>query len=112
MTVVGFVLWCTGLRRIGAERATFFSGLIPVAVACTAPLAGAGTFGAPQAVGGVLVGAGWRWGPGSSAGGAGQRQVSRMTRATRAGSSFIGTWPQPGSRTSRAPGMACLARIP
>jgi hypothetical protein len=41
-----------------------------------------------------------------------QRLPSRMTRATIAGSSFIGTCPQPGSRTSRALGMICLARTP
>ncbi|CAM5448618.1 hypothetical protein SANTM175S_08393 [Streptomyces antimycoticus] len=41
-----------------------------------------------------------------------QRLPSRMTRATSAGSSFMGTWPQPGSRTSRAPGMTRLARTP
>ncbi|WP_030777127.1 DMT family transporter [Streptomyces sp. NRRL S-920] len=58
VTVVGFVLWYTGLQRIGAERATIFSGLIPVAAACTAPLVGTGTYGAAQAVGSALVGLG------------------------------------------------------
>ncbi|SHI45207.1 Permease of the drug/metabolite transporter (DMT) superfamily [Streptomyces sp. 3214.6] len=37
VTVVGFVCWYMGVQRIGAERATLFSGLIPVAAACTAP---------------------------------------------------------------------------
>ncbi len=55
-------------------------------------------------------GAGDRW-SGPEAGG-GQRLPSRITRATSAGSSFIGTWPQPGSRTRRARGMICLARTP
>ncbi|AZM51446.1 EamA family transporter [Streptomyces sp. WAC 01529] len=58
VTVVGFVLWYTGLQYIGAERATLFSGLIPVAAAGTAPLVGTGTYGAAQAVGSALVGAG------------------------------------------------------
>ncbi|MFE2694113.1 DMT family transporter, partial [Streptomyces mirabilis] len=40
VTVVGFVCWYMGMQRIGAERATLFSGLIPVAAACTAPLVG------------------------------------------------------------------------
>ncbi|MFD8652639.1 DMT family transporter, partial [Streptomyces mirabilis] len=31
VTVVGFVCWYMGMQRIGAERATLFSGLIPVA---------------------------------------------------------------------------------
>ncbi|MBW5420466.1 EamA family transporter [Streptomyces sp. BG9H] len=58
VTVVGFVLWYTGLQYIGAERATLFSGLIPVAAAGTAPLVGTGTYGAAQAIGSALVGAG------------------------------------------------------
>ncbi len=41
-----------------------------------------------------------------------QRLPSRITRATSAGSSFIGQWPQPGRRTRRARGMICLARTP
>lgn len=58
VTVVGFVCWYMGMQRIGAERATLFSGLIPVAAACTAPLVGTGSYGVPQAVGSALVGAG------------------------------------------------------
>jgi drug/metabolite transporter (DMT)-like permease len=58
VTVVGFVCWYMGMQRIGAERATLFSGLIPVAAACTAPLAGTGSYGAAQAAGSALVGAG------------------------------------------------------
>ncbi|MFJ2770447.1 DMT family transporter [Streptomyces sp. NPDC087300] len=64
VTVIGFVLWYTGLQRIGAERATLFSGLIPVAAACTAPLVGTGSYGAPQAFGSALVGAGVALGSG------------------------------------------------
>ncbi|MFE2415411.1 DMT family transporter, partial [Streptomyces hokutonensis] len=37
VTVVGFVCWYMGLQRIGAERATLFSGLIPVAAAAPPP---------------------------------------------------------------------------
>ena len=66
VTVVGFVCWYIGLRRIGAERATLFSGLIPVAAACTAPLVGTGSYGAVQAAGSVLVGAGVALGSGGS----------------------------------------------
>ncbi|MFJ8636573.1 DMT family transporter [Streptomyces sp. NPDC093568] len=58
VTVVGFVCWYMGMQRLGAERATLFSGLIPVAAACTAPLVAAGSYGVPQAVGSALVGAG------------------------------------------------------
>lgn len=58
VTVVGFVCWYMAVQRIGTERATLFSGLIPVAAACTAPLVGTGAYGFAQAVGSVLVGAG------------------------------------------------------
>ncbi|MGV9316288.1 DMT family transporter [Streptomyces sp. NPDC003691] len=58
VTVVGFVAWYMGVQRIGTERATLFTGMIPVSAALTAPLVGAGGFGAAQAAGGVLVGAG------------------------------------------------------
>jgi drug/metabolite transporter (DMT)-like permease len=64
VTVIGFVCWYIGMQRIGAERATLFSGLIPVAAACTAPLVGTGTYGAAQAVGSALVGAGVALGSG------------------------------------------------
>ncbi|WP_431040706.1 EamA family transporter [Streptomyces sp. P1-3] len=58
VTVVGFVLWYMGVQRLGAERATLFSGVIPVAAALTAPLVGTGGYGLPQAVGSLLVAAG------------------------------------------------------
>lgn len=66
VTVVGFVCWYMGVQRIGAERATLFSGLIPVAAACTAPIVGAGSYGAVQALGSALVGAGVALGAGAS----------------------------------------------
>jgi drug/metabolite transporter (DMT)-like permease len=65
VTVVGFVCWYMGMQRIGAERATLFSGLIPVAAAATAPLVGTGSYGAAQAVGSALVGAGVALGAGA-----------------------------------------------
>jgi drug/metabolite transporter (DMT)-like permease len=65
VTVVGFVCWYMGMQRIGAERATLFSGLIPVAAACTAPAVGTGSYGAAQAVGSALVGAGVAVGSGA-----------------------------------------------
>lgn len=65
VTVVGFVCWYMGMQRIGAERATLFSGLIPVAAACTAPFVGTGSYGPAQAVGSALVGAGVALGSGA-----------------------------------------------
>ncbi|MFD6419416.1 DMT family transporter [Streptomyces sp. NPDC060194] len=63
-TVVGFVCWYEGIRRIGPERATLFSGLIPVAAAATAPLVGTGSYGVAQAAGSLLVGSGVALGSG------------------------------------------------
>ncbi|MDJ0344046.1 DMT family transporter [Streptomyces sp. H10-C2] len=57
-TVIGFVCWYAGMQRIGAERATLFSGLIPVSAALTAPLVGVGTFGPGRLGGSLLVAAG------------------------------------------------------
>ncbi|MCX4662438.1 DMT family transporter [Streptomyces uncialis] len=68
VTVVGFICWYLGVQRIGAERATLFSGLIPVAAACTAPLVGAGGYGAAQAAGSALVAAGVALGAGAFGG--------------------------------------------
>ncbi|MFI2435213.1 DMT family transporter [Streptomyces sp. NPDC018693] len=65
VTVVGFVCWYMAMQRIGAERATLFSGLIPVAAACTAPLVDTGSYGPAQAVGSALVGAGVALGSGA-----------------------------------------------
>lgn len=64
VTVIGFVCWYMGMQRIGAERATLFSGLIPVSAALTAPLVGTGTYGLAQAAGSALVGAGVALGSG------------------------------------------------
>jgi drug/metabolite transporter (DMT)-like permease len=58
VTVIGFVCWYAGIQRIGAERATLCSGLIPVSAALTAPLAGTGTLGLAQLAGSLLVAAG------------------------------------------------------
>lgn len=65
VTVIGFVCWYSGMQCIGAERATLFSGLIPVAAACTAPLVGSGSYGMAQAAGSALVGAGVAVGSGA-----------------------------------------------
>jgi drug/metabolite transporter (DMT)-like permease len=67
VTVIGFVCWYMGMQRIGAERATLFSGLIPVAAACTAPLVGTGSYGGVQALGSALVGVGVALGSSASA---------------------------------------------
>lgn len=72
-TVIGFVCWYAGLQRLGTERATLFSGLIPVSAALTAPLVSVGTLGTGQLAGAALVAAGVALG----AGRAGRRRDSR-----------------------------------
>ncbi|MER6143626.1 EamA family transporter [Streptomyces sparsogenes] len=69
VTVVGFVFWYVGVQRIGAERATLFSGLIPVSAAATAPLVGTGGYGTAQAAGSLLVALGVALGSGVLGGG-------------------------------------------
>lgn len=64
VTVIGFVCWYMGMQRIGAERATLFSGLIPVSAALTAPIVGTGAYGIAQAAGSALVGGGVALGSG------------------------------------------------
>ncbi|MET9221020.1 DMT family transporter [Streptomyces sp. NPDC003300] len=64
-TVIGFLCWYAGVQRIGTERATLFSGLIPVSAAVTAPLVAVGTFGAGQLAGSVLVAVGVAVGSGA-----------------------------------------------
>ncbi|WP_381801806.1 DMT family transporter [Streptomyces niveus] len=65
VTVIGFICWYMGMQRIGAERATLFSGLIPVAAALTAPVVGTGAYGPAQAAGSLLVGIGVALGSGA-----------------------------------------------
>ncbi|AJF63987.1 membrane protein [Streptomyces vietnamensis] len=63
-TVVGFVLFYMGVQRVGMEKATLYTGAIPIAAALSAALVGDAVFGLPQAVGGLLVGAGAALGTG------------------------------------------------
>ncbi|RJQ81529.1 DMT family transporter [Pseudonocardiaceae bacterium YIM PH 21723] len=58
VTAVAFIAYYGGIQRIGAERASLFAGLIPVASAFAAPVVGTGHLGWPQVIGSVIVGAG------------------------------------------------------
>ncbi|MFE5261614.1 EamA family transporter [Streptomyces coelicoflavus] len=91
VTVVGFVCWYMGMQRIGAERATLFSGLIPVAAACTAPLVGTGSYGAAQAVGSALVFAGVAVGSGALPVGRRRRGEAHAGAAARGGADAPGS---------------------
>lgn len=64
-TAVGFLCWYAGMQRLGAERATLFSGLIPVSAALTAPLVAVGTYGPGRLAGSALVAAGVAIGSGA-----------------------------------------------
>lgn len=55
VTVVAFLCWHEGLRRLSPERATLLAGLIPVTAALLAPLVGADRFGVAQLGGSLLV---------------------------------------------------------
>ncbi|MCI3221712.1 DMT family transporter [Streptomyces sp. NP-1717] len=76
VTVIGFICWYMGVQRIGAERATLFSGLIPVAAALTAPVVGTGAYGPAQAAGSLLVGIGVALGSGAFRARAAARRVA------------------------------------
>ncbi|WP_405620522.1 DMT family transporter [Streptomyces sp. NBC_01511] len=76
VTVIGFICWYMAMQRIGAERATLFSGLIPVAAALTAPLVGTGAYGPAQAAGSLLVGIGVALGSGAFQARAAARRVA------------------------------------
>ncbi|MFE6780189.1 DMT family transporter [Streptomyces sp. NPDC057702] len=91
VTVVGFVCWYRGLQRIGPERATLFSGLIPVAAALTAPVVGAGGYGPAQAAGSLLVGLGVAVGSGAF----GRRPGRRRDTVVASGTPRATTPPTP-----------------
>lgn len=66
-TVIGFVCWYAGMQRLGPERATLFSGLIPVSAALTAPLVALGSYSPGRLAGSGLVAAGVALGSGALA---------------------------------------------
>ncbi|WP_435282790.1 DMT family transporter [Streptomyces koelreuteriae] len=104
VTVVGFVCWYMGMRRIGAERATLFSGLIPVAAAATAPLVGTGSYGPAQASGSALVGLGVALGSGALDPAAARRYLGGRARRADPATTFRGN-ARPEWQGARAPEM-------
>lgn len=102
VTVVGFVCWYIGMQRIGAERATLFSGLIPVAAACTAPLVGTGSYGAAQAAGSALVGVGVALGSGAFGG---RRSAAAVQDDPRDQRRVVVHGDVPAARQSHQPGL-------
>ncbi|MFC9131190.1 EamA family transporter [Streptomyces sp. NPDC057099] len=104
VTVVGFVCWYMGMQRIGAERATLFSGLIPVAAAGTAPLVGTGSYGLAQAAGSALVGLGVALGSGALDLASARRRVGGRARNAAPAATFRGN-ARPEWQGARAPEM-------
>ncbi|WP_394823014.1 DMT family transporter [Pendulispora albinea] len=58
LSALAFLLWYSGLSRLGAERAGLFTGIVPIVAAATSALLGTGRPGVVELVGAVLVGAG------------------------------------------------------
>jgi drug/metabolite transporter (DMT)-like permease len=58
LTVVAFLAWFTGLRRLGVERAGLFVGVLPVATLTTAAIADGRLPNGWQAIGVLLVAVG------------------------------------------------------
>jgi drug/metabolite transporter (DMT)-like permease len=77
VTVVGFLTWYTALGRLGAERAGFFTGLIPVSALAGSALVGTSSVTGGKALGVLLVGAGVAGGLAAARRAAGQRQLDR-----------------------------------
>lgn len=95
-TVIGFVCWYAGMQRLGPERATLFSGLIPVSAALTAPLIAVGSYNPARLTGSAMVAAGVALG--SAAGAPGKRPRARgaASDAPRAAAG-----PRPRGRVAR-----------
>jgi drug/metabolite transporter (DMT)-like permease len=55
MTAVAFVLWYSGLERLGAERAGLFAGLVPIAATAVSVTAGTEPMSATVAAGTATV---------------------------------------------------------
>ncbi|MEV4478407.1 DMT family transporter [Micromonospora coxensis] len=58
VTAAAFFLWYDALRRLGADRAGLFAGLVPVGALLTAVLLGLGQAGPADVTGALLVAAG------------------------------------------------------
>jgi len=68
VTALAFMLWYSGLRRLGVERAGLFAGLVPVAALLTSAAVGTTTLSLARLAGAVVVGAGVALGMTSRAG--------------------------------------------
>lgn len=58
VTAGAFVLWYTGVRRLGAARAGLFAGIVPVSALLASAALGGASLTLPRAAGVAIVGAG------------------------------------------------------
>jgi drug/metabolite transporter (DMT)-like permease len=58
VTAVGFVLWYSGVERLGVERAGLFAGILPVSALLSAAALGVSAITPLRLVGALVVGAG------------------------------------------------------
>ncbi|WP_063836916.1 DMT family transporter [Phaeacidiphilus oryzae] len=106
VTVVGFCCWYYAVGRLGPERAALFSGVIPVAAALFAPMAGTGALGPGQLAGSGLVAAGVT--AGVLAGrGSGRRTAGRSTAGRRLRAGRTGPPAPPRGSPAPRPGGGC-----
>jgi drug/metabolite transporter (DMT)-like permease len=84
VTAVAFILWYSGLRRLGAGRAGLFAGLVPVAALVTSAAAGTTTLSLARLAGAVTVSAGVALGMTSRPAQRGAAATSRVTGASAA----------------------------
>lgn len=55
VTALAFLLWCQALRRLGADRAGLFAGLVPVGALLTTAVLGVGVVQLSHIIGTLLV---------------------------------------------------------
>lgn len=118
VTATAFFLWYDALRRLGAERAGLFAGLVPVGALLTTVALGLGKAGPADVAGALLVAAGVVFGlrqPAPTSGaGRGSRRVRRSERGgvtVREGAEELSTTQDSGRvpsgcRAGRAPSSA------
>lgn len=100
VTAGGFVLWYSGVERLGVERAGLFGGLVPVSALVSAAAIGAAQITALGLLGVIAVGAG------VSGGMAARRRQPRRRGPPDPDGTQKATWPR------RVMTSKCVERVP
>lgn len=82
VTATAFFLWYDALRRLGADRAGLFAGLVPVGALLTSAALGLGDTGLADVAGALIVAAGVALGLSRPTPGSGTRQQADATPRT------------------------------